>query len=62
VFGQLVFAEIPFADHVWGPSLDNGWHEVKKDDCKLTVWEEQKPTDCDFTSSYRPATNWSHFE
>ena len=41
MFGQLIFADIPFADHVWMPTLDSGWHEVEKDDCKLPGWNAQ---------------------
>ena len=59
MFGQLIFADIPFADHVWMPSLDDGWHEVNKDDCTLPGWDNQPKQDCDFTVIDRPETNWS---
>ena len=49
MFGQLIFADIPFADHVWMPRLDDGWHVVNKDDCTLPGWDNQPKQDCDFT-------------
>ena len=59
MFGQLIFADIPFADHLWMPTLDGGWHEVEKDDCKFPGWGTQPKQDCDFTVIDRPETNWS---
>ena len=60
MFGQLIFADIPFAEHAWMPSLDGGWHDVVKDDCHLSDWQNQSKQDCNFTVLDRPETNWSH--
>ena len=41
MFGQLVFAELPFADHGGMPVLDIDWHEVNQKPCGDPIWNKK---------------------
>ena len=59
MFGQLIFADIPFADHGDVPTLDDGWHLVDKRPCNETQWNKKETFCREFGGQDAPPTNWS---
>ena len=59
MFGQLIFADIPFADHGDVPTLDDGWHLVDKRPCNEPDWQKKEVFCRDFDKQESPATNWN---
>jgi hypothetical protein len=55
VFGQLIFAELPFASIGQPPYLEHGWI---KDCAKPTGWEKQDKEKTDWAVVDRSATDW----
>ena len=58
MFGQLIFADIPVADHGEMPHLDTGWHDTHKDECGLSGWSKRPADECNMTVVDKPETIW----
>ena len=59
MFGQLVFAELPFADHGGMPVLDLDWHEVNQKPCGDPIWNKKVASCRRPEAQPSPATKWN---
>ena len=58
MFGQLIFADIPFADHGDMPVLDTGWHLVEKSPCESADWTKRSRGEEGVVVCDVPSTDW----
>ena len=59
MFGQMIFAELPFAEVGNPPRVETGWIKVCKDPCKTTGWSKQEKNTVNTAPCDQPTTNWT---
>lgn len=59
MFGQALFADIPFSDHGKPPHVETGWVKECKDPCAADGWAKQSKNDVPTIPCEGSATNWT---
>ena len=59
MFGQMIFAELPFAEVGNPPRVETGWIKVCKDPCKTTGWSKQDRNNVRTVPCDQSTTNWT---
>ena len=58
MFGQLIFAEMPFSSFGDPPSVDTGWRPIDRDDCANSGWKKIETRCAEIEVSDKPEENW----
>ena len=59
MFGQMLFAELPFAEMGNPPHVDTGWIKDCKDPCTAPGWSKQERNSVNTIPCDQPTTNWT---
>lgn len=59
MFGQMIFAELPFAEVGNPPYVETGWIKVCKDPCTAPGWSKQERNNVNTIPCDQPTTNWT---
>lgn len=57
MFGQMLFADMPFSSFGDPPRLDTGWRPIDGDDCSNSCWKKIETRCAEIEASDKPESN-----
>jgi hypothetical protein len=58
IFGQALFADIPFSELGKPPFVDTGWQDLPKDPCEEEAWVKVGSNCVDPIKIEKPTSEW----
>ena len=59
IFGQALFADIPFSEMGKPPFVDTGWQDFPKDPCEEEAWVKLGSNCVDPIKIEKPTSEWT---
>jgi hypothetical protein len=59
IFGQALFADIPFSHIGDPPFVDTGWHGTSHSPCEQELWVKIPGKQSGIDKCEKPPTNWT---
>jgi len=59
IFGQALFADIPFSELGKPPFVDTGWQDFPKDPCEGEAWVKLDSNCAEPVKLEKPPSNWT---